>query len=164
MELQRREALQKKLAEEAERKKRKKRKINLWLNQTSCLFYLILQLSWVMRNCAYTVCTLFPHQINCLSRDFASTLIISEKKDKFIIVRFNGGHFIVVLPIYDLLTVVWHVSLSWFRFFEVPSYAIFCTMFIERVFQLSCASLNILRDYCPHTKRKTVLRLVVKTM
>ena len=139
MELQRREALQKKLAEEAERKKRKKRKINLWLNHTSCHFYLSLQLSWVMRNCAYTVRT-FPHQISCLSREFASTLISGEKR--FIIVRFNGGdlHVIVVLLIYDLLTVVWHVSVSWFRFFEVPSYATFCTMFIERVFQLRCAS------------------------
>ena len=139
MELQRREALQKKLAEEAERKKRKKRKINLWLNLTSCNFYLSLQLSWVMRNCSYTVRT-FPHQISCLSREFASTLISGEKR--FIIVRFNGGdlHVIVVLLIYDLLTVVWHVSVSWFRFFEVPSYATFCTMFIERVFQLRCAS------------------------
>lgn len=161
MELQRRETLQKKLAEEAERKKRKKRKINLWLNHTCCLFYLILQLSWVMRNCAYTVCT-FPHQINCLSREFASSLIMWEK-EKFIILCFSGGHLIVVLLIYDLLTVVWHVSLSWFRFFEVPSYAIFCTMFIERVFQLSCPSLNTLRDYCPHTKGKTVLHLAVKT-
>ena len=95
MELQRREALQKKLAEEAERKKRKKRKINLWLNHTCCLFHLILQLSWVMRNCAYTVCT-FPHQINCLSREFASSLIMWEK-EKVIILCFNGGHLIVVL-------------------------------------------------------------------
>lgn len=58
-----------------------------------------------MRNCAYTVRT-FPHQISCLSREFASTLISGEKR--FIIVRFNGGdlHVIVVLLIYDLLTVV----------------------------------------------------------
>ena len=34
-----------------------------------------------MRNCAYTVRT-FPHQISCLSRDFASTLIIGEKNKK----------------------------------------------------------------------------------
>lgn len=32
-----------------------------------------------MRNCAYTVRT-FPHQINCLSRDFARTLIMWKKR------------------------------------------------------------------------------------
>ena len=58
--------------------------------------------------CLYGTYT-FPHQISCLSRDFAITLIIGEKnKRKVYNSAFNWGdlHVIVVLLIYELLTVV----------------------------------------------------------